>query len=122
MNIDKVNLKDKFSQFNDFWNPRIVGELNGQQVKLAKFSGPFAWHHHEHEDEFFLVVKGSFKMELRDKVVELREGDFMIVPRGTEHRPVAEQEAHVLMFEPATTINTGNLEESALTKKRLERL
>ena len=121
MSLDKVNLNDKFSQFSDHWNPRIVGELNGQQVKLAKFSGSFIWHAHEHEDEFFLVVKGSFRMELQDKTVELKEGDFMVVPKGTQHRPVAEQEAHVLMFEPASTVNTGDI-ESVLTKTKLERL
>lgn len=122
MSLDKVNLTEKFAQFSDHWNPRIVGELNGQQVKLAKFKGPFVWHSHAEEDEFFLVVKGSFRMELRDKVVELQPGDFMIVPRGTEHRPVAEEEALVLMFEPASTINTGELEDNSLTRKTLDRL
>ena len=121
MSLEKVTLTEKFAQFSDHWNPRIVGELNGQQVKLAKFSGAFIWHSHEHEDELFLVVKGSFRMELRDKVVELQPGDMMIVPRGTEHRPVADEEAHVLMFEPATTINTGQLENER-TKKDLDRL
>lgn len=121
MSLEKVTLTEKFAQFSDHWNPRIVGELNGQQVKLAKFSGAFIWHSHEHEDELFLVVKGSFRMELRDKVVELQPGDMMIVPRGTEHRPVADEEAHVLMFEPASTINTGQL-ENELTKKDLDRL
>lgn len=120
--LDKVTLAEKFSQIPDYWNPRIVGELNGQLVKLAKFKGAFVWHQHEHEDEFFLVVNGSFRMELRDKTVVLEEGDFMIVPRGTEHRPVAEQEAHVVLFEPLSTVNTGTLQESALTRKDLERL
>lgn len=121
MSPDKVNLQDKFSQFSDHWNPRIVGELNGQQVKLAKFIGEFIWHSHEHEDEFFLVVKGSFRMEFRDKSVELKEGDFLVVPRGVEHKPVADQEAHVLMFEPASTVNTGAI-ESERTRTNLERL
>lgn len=121
MTPDKVNLAQKFSQFSDHWNPRVVGELNGQQVKLAKFIGEFIWHSHEHEDEFFLVVKGSFRMEFRDKSVVLQEGDFLVVPRGVEHKPVAEQEAHVLMFEPATTINTGSI-QSELTKTDLERI
>lgn len=120
--IEKVNLEEKFGLINDHWNPRIVGELNGQQVKLAKFLGPFEWHHHEHEDEFFLVVKGSFKMELRDKTITLNPGEFLIVPRGVEHRPVADQEAEVLMFEPATTINTGNLPQSERTRTNLETL
>ncbi len=120
--IDKVVLADKFDQINDHWNPRIAGELNGQQVKLAKFMGPFEWHHHEHEDEFFMVIKGKFEMHLRDKVVTLQPGEFLIVPRGVEHRPVANEEAEVLMFEPASTVNTGNLENSARTRSNLERL
>ncbi|OKL41827.1 cupin domain-containing protein [Pontibacter flavimaris] len=120
--VTKVNLADKFSQFSDHWNPRVVGELNGQQVKLARFLGPFEWHHHAHEDEFFLVVKGAFEMHLRDKVVTLEPGEFMIVPRGVEHKPVANQEAEVLLFEPASTLNTGNLEDSDRTRKDLERL
>ncbi|MFD3000713.1 cupin domain-containing protein [Pontibacter toksunensis] len=120
--LEKVNLAEKFDQINDYWNPRIAGELNGQQVKLAKFQGPFEWHHHEHEDEFFLVVKGQFEMHLRDKVVTLQPGEFLIVPRGVEHRPVANEEAEVLMFEPASTVNTGNLENSERTRKNLERL
>ena len=121
MSLEKVTLSQKFSLFNDHWNPRIAGELNGQQVKLAKFIGEFIWHSHEHEDEFFLVVKGSFRMELRDKTIELHEGDFLIVPRGVEHRPVAEQEAHVLMFEPSSTVNTGAI-ESERTRRNLEHL
>ncbi|RDV15285.1 cupin domain-containing protein [Pontibacter diazotrophicus] len=120
--VEKVNLTEKFSLINDHWNPRITGELNGQQVKLAKFMGPFEWHHHEHEDEFFMVIKGQFEMHLRDKVVTLQPGEFLIVPRGVEHRPVAHEEAEVLMFEPASTVNTGNLENSARTKTNLERL
>ncbi|WP_202915837.1 cupin domain-containing protein [Pontibacter pamirensis] len=120
--IEKVNLAEKFSSIDDHWNPRIAGELNGQQVKLAKFLGPFEWHHHEHEDEFFMVIKGRFEMHLRDKVVTLQPGEFLIVPRGVEHCPVANVEAEVLMFEPASTINTGNLENSAHTRTNLERL
>ena len=120
--IDKVNLADKFKQIPDFWNPRIAGELNGQQVKLAKFKGEFDWHHHEHEDEFFLVVSGSFEMYLRDKVITLHPGEFIVIPRGTEHKPVAPVEAEVLLFEPASTINTGNLTDSERTRVDLERL
>lgn len=104
----KVNLAEMFSRFSDQWSPKIVGELNGQHVKLVKFEGPFVWHEHEHEDELFLVVRGAFRMEFRDRVVDLREGEFLIVPRGVEHRPVAEEEVHVLLFEPAGTVNTGN--------------
>jgi mannose-6-phosphate isomerase-like protein (cupin superfamily) len=107
--VEKVNLRQKLARFTDSWKPKIVGELNGQQVKLVKFVGEFVWHHHDHEDELFLVVRGCFRMEFRDRHVWLEEGEFLIVPRGVEHRPVAEEEAHVLLFEPATTLNTGNL-------------
>jgi mannose-6-phosphate isomerase-like protein (cupin superfamily) len=120
--IEKVNLPEKFALIPDHWNPRIGGELNGQQVKLAKFKGAFDWHHHEHEDELFLVVKGSFDMEFRDKTITVNPGEFLIVPRGVEHRPVAHQEAEVLLFEPATTVNTGNLTDSERTRTNLERL
>ncbi|WP_162427353.1 cupin domain-containing protein [Pontibacter pudoricolor] len=120
--IEKINLSDKFKQIPDFWNPRIAGELNGQQVKLAKFKGEFDWHNHEHEDEFFLVVRGSFEMHLRDKVITLNPGEFIVIPRGVEHKPVAPVEAEVLLFEPASTINTGNLENSDRTRTDLERL
>ena len=120
-NMDKVNLAEKFAQFTDHWQPKIVGELNGQQVKLAKFAGPFEWHHHECEDELFLVVRGRFRMEFRDRVVELETGEFLIVPRGVEHRPVATAEVEVLLFEPAGTLNTGNV-RSERTRDLLERL
>ncbi len=106
--MEKINLLSKFEMFNDHWNPRIIGELNGQQVKLAKFQGEFVWHHHENEDELFMVVKGSFRMELRDQVIELKEGEMLIVPKGVEHRPVAQEEVWVMLFEPASTVNTGN--------------
>jgi mannose-6-phosphate isomerase-like protein (cupin superfamily) len=105
--MNKVNLSEKFRLFSEQWNPKIVGELNGQQVKLVKFKGPFVWHHHDNEDELFYVVKGSFDMELRDRTVTISEGEFIVVPRGVEHRPNAAEEAHVLLFEPATTLNTG---------------
>jgi mannose-6-phosphate isomerase-like protein (cupin superfamily) len=118
---EKVNLAEKLAQFHEHWSPKIVGELNGQHVKLVKFTGEFVWHHHEHEDELFLVVKGQFRMEFRDRQVWLEEGEFLIVPRGVEHRPVAEEEAHVLLFEPATTLNTGNL-RSDRTVSQLERI
>ena len=107
--MDKIQLLQKFSLFSDYWNPRIVGALNGQQVKLVKLLGEFVWHSHDHEDELFYVVRGSFSMELRDKIIVLNEGDLLIVPRGVEHRPVAEKEAWVMLFEPATTLNTGNV-------------
>jgi mannose-6-phosphate isomerase-like protein (cupin superfamily) len=105
---EKVVLADAFAKIGEYWSPHIAGELNGQQVKLAKFDGAFIWHHHEHEDELFLVVRGAFTMEFRDRNVELREGEMLIVPRGVEHRPVATQEVWVLLFEPAGTLNTGN--------------
>ena len=108
--IHKVNLAEKFAQFSDHWSPKIVGELNGQHVKLVKLEGEFIWHSHEHEDELFLVVKGGLTLRLRDRDVRLNEGEFFIVPRGVEHMPVAEEEAHVLLFEPASTVNTGNVD------------
>ncbi len=105
----KVNLTAAFASFSDPWSPRVAAELNGQQVKLVKFQGAFDWHFHEHEDELFLVHRGSFVMEFRDKKVVLHEGELLVVPRGVEHRPVAEREVEVLLFEPATTLNTGNV-------------
>jgi mannose-6-phosphate isomerase-like protein (cupin superfamily) len=116
--MEKVNLAEKFSLFSDYWNPKIAGELNGQQVKLVKFKGLFTWHHHDNEDELFFLVKGSFVMEFRNKNIELNEGEFLIVPRGVEHRPNAAEEVSVLLFEPATTLNTGNT-ENEFTKKEL---
>jgi mannose-6-phosphate isomerase-like protein (cupin superfamily) len=107
--MQKVNLADKLAQFSEHWSPRIVGELNGQQVKLVKLAGEFVWHHHEQEDELFLVVHGHLDIHLRDSVVSLDAGEFVVVPRGVEHKPVAASEAHVLLFEPASTLNTGNL-------------
>lgn len=117
--MNKVNLAEKFSSFSEHWSPKIAGELNGQHVKLVKFQGPFTWHHHEQEDEMFLVVKGSFIMEFRDKNVTLNEGEFIIVPRGVEHRPNAPKEVEVLLFEPAGTLNTGNV-DNEFTKKELK--
>jgi mannose-6-phosphate isomerase-like protein (cupin superfamily) len=108
--MPKINLTEKLAKFSEQWKPKIVGELNGQMVKLVKFLGPFVWHHHDNEDEMFLVVRGRFRMEFRDRHEWIEEGEFIIVPRGVEHRPVADQEAHVLLFEPATTLNTGNVQ------------
>jgi mannose-6-phosphate isomerase-like protein (cupin superfamily) len=121
MSIEKVNMAAKFSQIKDYWNPRIAGELNGQLVKLVKFQGEFVWHHHDNEDELFLVIAGQFKMELRDKTIDLFPGEFLIIPRGVEHRPVAPEEVQVLLFEPATTLNTGD-QENELTRHELERI
>ena len=119
MNTEKVNLDEKLSHFSDYWNPRIVGELNNQHVKVAKFKGEFTWHKHDNEDEMFLVIKGKFKMEFRDKNIELNENDFLIVPKGVEHRPVADEEVSIMLFEPATTLNTGN-QKNEFTKDKLE--
>ncbi len=118
---DKVSLREAFARFTDHWNPRIAGELNGQQIRLAKFQGEFVWHQHADEDELFLVVNGRFRMEFRDRTVELGEGEFLIVPRGVEHRPVADEEVHVLLFEPASTLNTGDASDSR-TRRDLDRL
>jgi mannose-6-phosphate isomerase-like protein (cupin superfamily) len=119
--LTPVNLTEKFALFRDHWSPKIVGELNGQQVKLVKFQGPFVWHKHDDEDELFLVHRGSFRMELRDGAVELRAGDFLVVPRGVEHRPVADEEVEVLLFEPAGTLNTGDVRNER-TRDELQRL
>jgi mannose-6-phosphate isomerase-like protein (cupin superfamily) len=108
--MQKVNLAEKFDLFSEHWKPRIAGELNGQQVKLAKLKGEFVWHHHDDEDELFLVIKGRLTMRLRDREIEINEGEFLIVPRGVEHQPFAEEEAHVLLFEPASTLNAGNIQ------------
>lgn len=110
--MEKVNLNEKLSLIQDHWNPRIIAELNGQQVKLVKFKGEFVWHHHEQEDELFFVLKGSFRMHLRDKVIDLTEGELIVVPRGVEHKPVAAEEVEILLFEPAATLNTGNIENT----------
>jgi len=104
-----VNLAQKFSLFSDYWSPKIVGELNGQQVKVAKLHGEFVWHQHEHEDELFLVVQGRLRMKLRDREVTINAGEFFIVPKGVEHLPIAEEEVHVVLLEPASTLNTGNV-------------
>lgn len=109
MAIAKVSLDEKFASIDEQWSPRIVGELNGQHIKVVKFQGAFIWHHHAQEDELFLVHRGSFRMEFRDRTVELSAGDFLIVPRGVEHRPVADLEAEVVLLEPAGTRNTGNV-------------
>lgn len=135
--MNKINLSDKLSLFNDHWGPRIIGELNGQYVKLVKFQGPFTWHHHENEDELFLVVKGRFRMEYRDSEPEsktddsaaaereshvwIETGEMIIVPRGVEHRPVADDEAHVLLFEPVSTLNTGNVTDE-FTVRNLKKI
>jgi len=118
MTIRKINIGQKFSSFSEYWKPYIIGDLNGQYVKVVKFRGTYDWHHHENEDEMFLVVKGRFNLELRDSTVEVGEGEFVIVPCGVDHRPVADEECHALLFEPVSTLNTGNVR----TDKTLEEL
>jgi mannose-6-phosphate isomerase-like protein (cupin superfamily) len=117
--MQKINIPEKCNLIRDYWNPRIAGELNGQRIKLVKFKGEFVWHKHEHEDEMFLVVQGEFNMELRDQTITIRENEFIIIPRGTEHRPVAEQEVSVMLFEPATTLNTGD-QRNSMTRDVLD--
>ena len=111
----KVNLAEKFALISEPWRPKVVGQLNGQEVKLVKFQGAFPWHHHENEDEMFMAMKGSFRLEFRDQTVELSEGEFVIVPKGVEHRPVAETEVEVLLFEPKNVLNTGNVTDEEFT-------
>lgn len=119
--MNKVNIWEKLALFDERWSPKIVGELNGQYVKLVKFEGPFVWHHHEAEDELFLVLKGQMRMEFRDRHELVGEGEFIIVPRGVEHRPVADHEAQVLLFEPVSTLNTGNVRDER-TLAELQRI
>lgn len=121
VDLEKVNLLEKLALFDEHWSPKIVGELNGQHVKLVKLLGEFVWHHHDDEDEMFLVVEGRFRIEFRDHEVWVEEGEFIVVPRGVEHRPVAEEEVSVLLFEPTSTLNTGNVTDG-LTKAELERI
>ena len=116
-----VNLAEKFAAFSEHWNPKIVGELNGQHVKIARIKGEFVWHHHDAEDELFLVLKGRLDMHLDDRVVPIHEGEFFIVPRGVEHKPVAVTETEILLFEPAGTLNTGNVRNER-TRDHLDRL
>jgi mannose-6-phosphate isomerase-like protein (cupin superfamily) len=119
--MQKIDLAAKLALIEDAWNPRVVADLNGQQLKLVRLRGAFTWHHHEREDEAFLVLHGAFRMEFRDHAVELREGELIVVPRGVEHRPVADEEAAVLLFEPATTLNTGNVRDER-TREALDRI
>ncbi len=120
--MDKVNLAEGFARITEYWRPRVAAELNGQEVKLVKFQGPFVWHQHDHEDELFLVVKGQFRMEFRDRSVELKTGELLVVPRGVEHRPVAESEVEVIVFEPKGVLNTGNQVDAVYTAPLGQRL
>lgn len=115
--MEKVNLKEKFKLFNEHWTPKILGELNGNHVKIFKAKGEFVWHQHEQEDEFFLVIQGQLKIKLRSKEVVLNEGEFFIVPKGVDHLPYAEKEAFVLLFEPKQVLNTGNADSDKKVEK-----
>jgi mannose-6-phosphate isomerase-like protein (cupin superfamily) len=119
--MEKINIAEKFSRIAEYWKPHIAGELNGQQIKLVKFKGEFVFHHHQAEDEMFLVVKGRFRMEFRDRQEWVEEGEFIVIPRGVEHRPVAEGECWIMLFEPASTLNTGNV-QNELTQRQLQRV
>jgi mannose-6-phosphate isomerase-like protein (cupin superfamily) len=121
MTTDKVNLAEKFSRFTDYYNPRIVGELNDSHIKVVKLRGEFIWHHHDNEDELFLVMKGKLLMRLRDREVSINPGEFFIVPRGVEHCPVADEETHIVLIEPKSTLNTGNVrnEKTVVTLGRI---
>jgi mannose-6-phosphate isomerase-like protein (cupin superfamily) len=116
----KVNIEEKLKLIKDYWKPIIVGELNKQQVRLAKIKGEFVMHHHKNEDEMFLVIKGLLKMDYGDRIVDVKEGEFIIIPKGTEHKPMAEEETHVLLFEPETVANTGNV-QNEFTHESLEK-
>ena len=119
--MEKVNIEEKLSLFSDHWNPKIVGELNGQHVKLVKLKGEFVWHKHDNEDEMFLILKGTMKMEYRDRTEVLKENEFIIIPKGIEHKPVADEEVSVMLFEPASTLNTGDT-ENEFTKHVLDKI
>ena len=119
--MQKVNIKDKLNLITEYWKPIIVGELNKQQVRLVKIKGEFVMHRHDNEDELFLVLNGSMKMDYEDHIVDIREGEFIIVPRGVKHRPIAEKEAHLLLFEPETVLNTGNVRND-LTQESPEKV
>jgi mannose-6-phosphate isomerase-like protein (cupin superfamily) len=119
--METINLKDKFSHFSDYWNPRVIGELNDCHIKAVKLKGEFVWHHHDHEDELFFVAKGALRMKFRDREALVREGEFIIVPRGTEHCPAADEEVHLILMEPKSTLNTGNISNER-TVTQLERI
>lgn len=119
--MNKINITEKLSLFNDHWNPRIVAELNGQHVKLAKLHGEFVWHRHDNEDEIFYVIQGQLKIEFRDRIIEINENELLVVPKGVEHKPIAEKEVSVMLFEPVSTVNTGNV-TGEMTKEKLEKI
>jgi len=119
--MEVVNIKEKFTLFTEQWSPKIIGQLNGQDVKLAKLQGEFVWHDHKNEDELFYIIKGTLKIEFRDKMITLHEGDMLIIPKGVEHKPIAEEEVWVLLFEPSNIKHTGDVEHE-LTKEKFEKI
>ncbi len=121
INMEKINLAEKLQLFNEYWSPKIIGEINDSYVKVAKFKGEFTWHVHDNEDEMFYVVKGILTVKFKDKDIHLHEGEFIIIPKGTEHMPVAHEEVHVLLIEPKSTLNTGNVINDK-TIEKLERI
>ena len=121
MEINTVNLAEKFASFSDHWNPRVVGELNGQSVKLAKLQGDFVMHKHEMEDEMFMVTEGHLQIELEDKMLDIKQGEFVIIPRGVNHRPIAKEEVKLMLFEPSETLNTGNV-KNKMTRDKLDKI
>lgn len=120
--MEKISVKDKFKLFNDYWSPKIVSDFNENYIKFAKLKGEFVWHHHENEDEVFFIVQGVLDIEFRDQTITLEEGELLVIPKGVEHRPVAQEEVHVILFEPKTVVNTGNVTDSEKRKEELERI
>lgn len=117
--MEKVNIADKFSLFDDHWSPKIIGQLNGQEVKIAKLKGEFVWHDHKNEDEMFYIIKGTLKIEFRDRTVTLNAGEMLVIPKGVEHKPIAQEEVHLLLFEPASTEHTGTVEHELTQKDKI---
>ena len=120
--MEKIAIQEKFKLFSDYWSPKIIEDLNESHIKVAKLKGEFVWHHHEHEDELFLIVKGNLTIKFRDKDVHLQEGELIVIPKGVEHKPVCEEEVQVILIEPKTTLNTGNITNDVNTHKELERI
>ena len=120
--MDKINITEKFSKFTEHWRPKVIAQLNGQEVKLTKFKGEFVWHKHDDADEMFLVWRGNFKIEFRDRIIQLNEGEFIVIPKNVEHKPVADEEVEVILFEPADTLNTGNVTDKKFTAPKGDRI
>ena len=120
--MEKILVNEKFKLFSDYWSPKIIEDFNENYIKLAKLKGEFVWHHHEHEDEVFIIIKGELEIQFRDRSVVLKEGEILVIPKGVEHKPVAKQEVHVMLIEPKTVLNTGNVTDDEKTKEVLERI